>query len=287
MPHRTSRLLATALALALVALSLLRPFERPGEDYLDQALRNALVTFAVARVLNAGISVVQGTELAFSPAGVGVTLSPGEVLDPLNDLVERFSWVMLVAASSLGIQKLLLGIGASPQFSLLMAAALTLYLLALWHPRWREGRLRRAGFRLAAILVAVRFGMGLVLLGNELVYRQFIEPDYQQAAAGLEAARLRIEALGLEQEATGSAEAGAEEESLSQRMRSLWNGAGESLNPVRHLQALKAAAAEATDHIIRLIVVFLMQTLLLPLLFLWALYKSVAVLLAPDQALKR
>ena len=45
------------------------------------------------------------------PAGVGVTLSIGELLDPFNDMVERFSWVMLLTSVSLGIQKILLIFG--------------------------------------------------------------------------------------------------------------------------------------------------------------------------------
>ena len=38
---------------------------------------------------------------------VGVVLTAGEILDPLNDLVERFSWIVLLAASSLALQLLL------------------------------------------------------------------------------------------------------------------------------------------------------------------------------------
>ncbi|MDP3310281.1 MAG: hypothetical protein Q8S56_04865, partial [Polaromonas sp.] len=37
-------------------------------------------------------------------------------------------------------------------------------------------------------------------------------------------------------------------------------------------EELKQAAEQATEHIIRLIVVFLLQTLVIPLLLLWALY---------------
>jgi hypothetical protein len=66
--------------------------------------------FAVARTLNGVISAAQGTEVALEPGGVGVVLSVGEILDPINDLIERFSAVMLIAASSLGLQALLLNI---------------------------------------------------------------------------------------------------------------------------------------------------------------------------------
>lgn len=276
MTTRRPLLVAAVVCVILLSASFARPFDRLSEDYLDTALRNALATFAIARLLNAGISVVQATDVSFSPAGVGVTLAPGEVLDPLNDLVERFSWVMLAAATSLGIQKLLLSIGASEQFSLLLALALLGFLLALWRARSR--RTVHALFCIAAVLVAVRFAMALMLLANHLVYEQFIEPDYREAAAGLEQAKQRIEALELEQGLEAQAPA-AEGESFMGSVKNLWSGAAESLNPARHLRELRAMAAEATDHVIRLIVIFVLQTILLPLLFLWALYKTVAALL--------
>lgn len=74
-----------------------------GRETAEQAFSRALVTFAIARTLNGVISVAQGTEVAVEPAGVGVNFAPGEVLDPINDLVERFSSVMLVATSVLGV----------------------------------------------------------------------------------------------------------------------------------------------------------------------------------------
>ncbi len=79
------------------------------------ALQRALVTFALTRTLNGVISVAQGTELAFEPAGVGVVISAGEILDPLNDLVEQFSWLTLLAATSLGIQIMLGEMFATPR----------------------------------------------------------------------------------------------------------------------------------------------------------------------------
>ena len=276
MHSRRTRILVTLAACLLVALSVLRPFDRASEAYLDTAMRNALVTFAVARVLNAGISVVQATDVSFSPAGIGVTVAPGEVLDPLNDLIEQFSWVMLVAASSVGIQKLLLAIGGSLQFSVLITAALALYLLALWHPGLRRSRFMRFAYVAAAVLVALRFSMAIVLLGNEMVYRQFLEHDYREASAGLDIAKEKIESLSAEREAAQSEVVPGGESGFSDRMRGLWNGAAEKLNPARHLEALKTAASEATDHVIRLIVVFVLQTVLLPLLFLWGLYRTVA-----------
>ena len=78
------------LVLLLVGVLSVTPFmdNRAAGDY-EQLFQRAFVTFALARTINGVISVVQGTEVALQPAGVGVTLTPGEILDPVNDLVER------------------------------------------------------------------------------------------------------------------------------------------------------------------------------------------------------
>ena len=101
--------LGLVILLLLVAVLAVTPVldQRAAQNY-ESLFQRALVTFALARTLNGVISAVQGTEVALQPAGVGVTLTPGELLDPVNDLVERFSWLMLGATVSLGVQQVLL-----------------------------------------------------------------------------------------------------------------------------------------------------------------------------------
>ena len=109
----TPRQWALGLGLLLAALMAVTPFlDQRAVDNYESLFQRALVTFALARTLNGVISAVQGTEVAIQPAGVGVTLTPGQMLDPVNDLVERFSWVMLGATISLGIQQVLLEVSA-------------------------------------------------------------------------------------------------------------------------------------------------------------------------------
>ena len=120
-------------ALVLVAIMSVTPFmdQRAAADY-EQLFQRALVTFALARTINGVISVVQGTEVALQPAGVGVTLTPGEILDPVNDLVERFSWIMLGATISLGVQNVLLDISAWWAIQILLAAMAAWLLPTTW-----------------------------------------------------------------------------------------------------------------------------------------------------------
>ena len=137
---RLKRWLITGLVTATVLISTLTPVDRLAETEYRALFQRALITFALARTLNGVISAVQGTELALQPAGVGVTLTPGEVLDPINDLVERFSWIMLGATLSLGVQQVLLDVGQWWGVKLLLGV---LGLCWLW-VRLRHSNRRRA-----------------------------------------------------------------------------------------------------------------------------------------------
>ncbi|MBT8449478.1 MAG: hypothetical protein KJO69_07305, partial [Gammaproteobacteria bacterium] len=63
--------------------------DQTGRSYTEEGIKRALTTYAIARGLNGVISVAQGTEVAIQPVGVGVTFTPGQILDPINDLIER------------------------------------------------------------------------------------------------------------------------------------------------------------------------------------------------------
>jgi hypothetical protein len=101
------------MSLLLLVVLMLNISSKPDEiarHYIDDALKASAVAYIAARGINGTISVLQDIEI---DAGV-ISGSPGELLDPLNDLIERFSTVMLFATASLGIQKVLLHIsGAS------------------------------------------------------------------------------------------------------------------------------------------------------------------------------
>jgi hypothetical protein len=73
-------------------------------EYVDDGLKRAASAFARARTFNAIVSVFRESALQVEPGGIGVTIAAGAALDPINDLVERFSWVMLASMTSLGIQ---------------------------------------------------------------------------------------------------------------------------------------------------------------------------------------
>jgi len=77
-----------------LALTWLPELDRAAQGYLANALSDNLLIYASSRELNPLVSVIQSIEISFS-LGAGVAVNLGEVLDPLNDLFERFSAFIL------------------------------------------------------------------------------------------------------------------------------------------------------------------------------------------------
>ena len=121
--------------LALVALAWSGVADRAAAGELDAAFKRSFATFAIARSLNGAISLVQDADVSMSPAGVGLTVSPGELLDPLNDLLEQFSTLAFAALTALGIQKFALHLSASLLLNALLTLAVAFWLLVRhWPP---------------------------------------------------------------------------------------------------------------------------------------------------------
>ncbi len=105
---RLMKILLSVLLISILVLSLAFNIDENAMKLQNEAFDRAMIAFGLAKGLNAIISLIQGTELSLTPVGIGLNFSIGEVLDPFNDMVERFSWVMLASTVSLGIQNILL-----------------------------------------------------------------------------------------------------------------------------------------------------------------------------------
>jgi ABC-type protease/lipase transport system fused ATPase/permease subunit len=145
--------LISVLIVVLVALSSTRVLDDYVDDYTNESIRNAALTYASARGINALVSVLQSTEVE---AGVIVSgsMTIGEVFDPLNDMIERFSSVMTWVLASLAAQKLLLLLASHVLFLYLVAVLGVVSLLLIYFGRSGAQSLL---FRCFLVVVFVRF----------------------------------------------------------------------------------------------------------------------------------
>ena len=259
------KLVATAVAFIIIAAAYLGLVDSAGRDYTDAGFKRALITYGVARALNGVISVAQGTEVAFEPAGIGLTFAPGEILDPANDLIERFSWVVLVSGTSLGIQQVLINVTASTGFSIVVSVALLVGVVFLWLSQRVPTGVRWLAYRLCILLVIIRFAVPVMAICSDTLYVHFLAQQYLESQQQLNVTATRIRTLTEANQPTLP----EQELSLLEKTKRVYQSASDAVDVRKRIAALKTAATDLSEYAIDLIVVFVMETILFPLLFLW------------------
>ncbi len=261
----------TIAALAAAAIALTGLADETSGTYADEALKRALVTFAVARTLNGVISVAQGTEVAVEPGGVGVNFTVGQILDPINDLIEQFSSVMLVAASSLGLQKLLLTMTGWWGTTAILVTAAGFLALANWWPGGTQIPTQSLAVRIFLVAAFLRFALPVLIVGTHVVFATFLEQEHDAATAVLEATSSEIEELNREET---PAAARVDDPTFLQRLGDMFDSSLQQLDVAGRIDRLKSSASNASEQIVNLIVIFVLQTIILPLVFLWLLVEG-------------
>lgn len=245
----------------LIAISLgSGTFQPASEDYMTDTLKKASLSFAGARAINALISVAQKIETGGSVkllgTGGSASIAPFEWLDPLNDLVEQFSLVMLASCVALGV--LLFLNQALPWFSLAALLPLSGLLLLLSLGIRKTGlstgqQVFRTGYKLLVITALTAAMIPLMTAVNFLAYSFFLENTYEAASISMDDTRETLSIIKAE-------------EGFLDKIEKLQQQAG----------ALKVKAERIISHILDLIIVFLIQTILLPLAIFWLLIKLIS-----------
>ena len=124
--NNLNKLFLVALTLVLLVIALSFTIDENAKKLIDESFKQAVIVFGSAKALNGVISLAQGTEIDLP----FVVIAIGEILDPINDLVEQFSLVMLASLISLGIQKILLNFVTNEIFNYILIVLVVI--LNIW-----------------------------------------------------------------------------------------------------------------------------------------------------------
>ena len=89
----------------------------PVKEYIEDSISQGILLFGAARLVNAGVSVLQSTQ---GSAGLA-SMQFGAVLDPVDDMVENFSSVMTWAIGALFTQKFALSLAELPMVGIIIS----------------------------------------------------------------------------------------------------------------------------------------------------------------------
>ena len=107
---------------------------------------------------------------------------------------------------------------------------------------------------------------------NHLLYEQFLQPVYTEMQSALEQSSSDIQqaqTLPVDE----LPPANATDSSLLERAQQWFASSASQLDISQKLDSLKQSADEISQQVLNMIVVFVLQSLILPLLFLWLLIR--------------
>ena len=265
------KIIVSVLLILVLVLSFVFDVDKAAMQLQGEAFDRAMIAFGLAKALNAVISLLQGTELSFTPVGIGLNFSIGEVLDPFNDMVERFSWVMLFASVSLGIQKLLLLLSAKVFIQISFALSVVVTLALLWVKKLQSSSLLKYSLKAFFFLLLLRLSAVFFIFLSQLFYTSTLQKEYESASKVIEKTKVELEGVSNQNQNITQTQ---QKSGFFSQMSTQYSGLSQSFNISKQLDALQKSIEEASRNIITLITIFIVQSVILPLLYLWFLVVS-------------
>ena len=143
------------------------------ESYFSETIAEAALAYATVRGVNAVVSVLKESQIELSPAGIGINIAAGQVLDPIDDMTERLSSVVVTAFVSLGLQKLMMEIGELVPLKC-AAFILPFSIIAIWLPSGKHTLLLIV-FRICVLLLMLRLILPFSSLVNDTLYKNLFK----------------------------------------------------------------------------------------------------------------
>lgn len=258
-PNLSIKWLMTVLIIAITVLGLVRVADEKAHTMVDESIVAAGASFAVARTLDAVISVVKSTELSVGVASIDV----GEMLNPVSDLINKFTWVMTLAVGSLALQKILLMMMASKLANILLMLASFALLITMWLRGAKQ--YRKIALSVFKVIVLIRFAVVLSLGLNIMVDKLFIDEQIQLQSSQIEGVTALVK---------GAQDGGAEldikaEQGFVDAMKASWEHATNKLKAETDKVAyMQQSIEDSIISFMELMALFLLKTILLPIGFL-------------------
>ena len=258
-----NKLLLVIFTLLSLCLALSFTIDDNAKKLVDDSFKQSVIVFGSAKALNAVVSLAQGTQINLP----FVTVAVGEILDPINDLVEQFSLVMLVSMVSLGIQKILLNFVTTDIYNYLLFASIIIFNFWLFKRFTNDEKIRNLFFKITFILLFLRFAIPMMGYVNEVSYNYFVKPQYNIEELNKDILDVKDNVSKINQETINQKQDSSFLNKVMEKFDSSYYE--------KKVNEYKDAVDNSSQYIIDLIIVFIFQTIFLPIIFLFLLYSFV------------
>ena len=169
------------MALILLMLPRLKlPYlDKKTDSYFSHALTEAGLAYGVCRAINASVSVMKDSQVQIEPAGLGVSLAVGEILDPLDDMTERASDLLIAIIVGLGVQKIAyeLSVAFAP---LLLGFGILAFVITSFFRGDRAVTLGNIIIKLIILIAIARLCLPLTSIISSYINEHYFFPEINQ-----------------------------------------------------------------------------------------------------------
>ncbi len=244
------------------------------DAYFSDSMTKAGLAYGVCRVVNASVSVIKESQIQVEPAGLGVSLAAGQVLDPLDDMTERASDILITAIVSLGIQKIAYELCVT-YVPLLIGFALIIFAGVSFFKGDRASTMRVIVLKSIILLAVARLCLPASSIINQYLNKTYFSPQIVKAKDELaiispEMERLKDLTMPEGDGVVGTVKNGFDfvqrkTTDLGAALKSMINNMGSMISNLLKLSYLY-------------VTIFIVQVILLPLTIFWILARLTNVL---------
>lgn len=267
-------LLGAAAALFMLPGLELPYLDKNTDTYFSESMTKAGLAYGVCRVVNASVSVLKESQIQIEPAGLGVSLAAGQVLDPLDDMTERASDILVTAIVSLGIEKIVyeLCVAFAPA---IIAFAIIIFVAVSFIKGDRATAVRRIVLKTIILLAVARLCLPTSSLINAYLHENYFSPQIvkikdELAMNSPEMERLKDMSM-------------PEADGVLETVRSGFGFVGEKTSDLgKALKAMIRNKGNMVSNLLKLsyfyVAIFVLQVIILPIGVFWLLARITNVL---------
>ncbi len=269
----TALILLASLLLFVLSSMKLEPIDSRTESYFKQTIAEATIGYGTVRGVNAVVSVLKESELAISPAGIGLTIAAGQILDPIDDMTERLSSVLVLSIVSLGLQKIINEVGAMVSLQAI-AVLLPFFIVPLWITNRTIRLVSSLVGRIITLAVILRLLLPISSLVSHSMYQHVFFVKIQES-------REHLSVISSKYKELSRLEQGEESGGVISRLARKTNI---QVEKTKEIYSTILNNAESIVHsLVQLTILYvtllLSQVILIPLFMLWLLIKIVDTIL--------
>jgi hypothetical protein len=162
------------LILIIVSLSATKYLDKNAYNSNISSAKEVAIYLVTTRGINAILSVVENSSFNVG-IGINVEIAVGQIVNPINDFLDRFSWILLLSLISLGIQKFILIFIETNILTILLIVFGFLTIFGKIYIKYNN----KIFIKLLVLFTFIRLAVPFMELSNSYIYDTIMKKELQ------------------------------------------------------------------------------------------------------------